>query len=110
LVTTVENIDAPALLPEPRERIFPIRADLEEQTVRETLLQAAAVLGKQKRMYGTITISAPTSRIPLSTFCKLQDVKTGLNVLATIKGVDLQATAASEGVQQVELELESYQR
>ena len=110
LVTTVENIDATALLPEPRERIFPIRADLEEQTVRETLLQAAAVLGKQKRTYGTITISAPTSRIPLSTFCKLQDVKTGLNVLATIRGIDLQATVASEGVQQVELELESYQR
>jgi hypothetical protein len=110
LVTTVENIDATELLPEPRERIFPIRSDLEEQTVRETLLQAAAVLGKQKRTYGTVTVSAPTSRIPLSTFCVLQDVKTGLDVKATIVGLDLQATPESQGVQTVELSLESYQR
>ena len=49
LITTVENTSATELLPEPRERIFPIRADLEEQTVRQTLLSAAEVLGKQRR-------------------------------------------------------------
>ena len=110
LVTTVENIDATSVLPEPRERIFPIRADLEEQTVRETLLQAAAVLGQQKRTYGKVIVSPPTARIPLSTFCILQDAKTGLDVRANIVGIDLEATSADLGVQRVELSLESYQR
>ena len=110
LVTTVENTDASELLSEPRERIFPIRSDLEEQTVRETLLQAAEVLGKQKRTYGKIVVSPTTSRIPLGTFCILQDVKTGLDVKANIKGIDLQITTETLGVQRIELELESYQR
>jgi len=110
LVTTVENIDATAVLPEPRERIFPIRSDLEEQTVRETLIQAATVLGKQKRTYGKVIVSPVTARIPLSTFCKLQDSKTGLDVNCNIVGIDLQADASNLGVQTMELTLEAYHR
>ena len=110
LITTVENVDATTLLPEPRERIFPIRADLEEQTVRETLLAAADVLGKQRRTYGTVTISPVTSRIPLSTFCQLRDVKTGLMVKANIVGIDLAADSSTLGVQRIDLSLDAYRR
>jgi hypothetical protein len=110
LITTVENIDATALLPENRERIFPIRADLEEQTVRETLIQAATVLGKQKRTYGKVIISPTSARIPLSTYCLLKDVKTGLDVKANIVAIDLSADSSTEGVQKMELTLETYNR
>mgnify|MGYP005640996121 FL=1 len=110
LITTVENTSATEILPEPRERIFPIRADLEEQTVRETLIAAATVLGKQRRTYGTVVISPVTARIPLSTFCKLEDVKTGLSVKANITGIDLQANSSSLGVQRISLSLDGYRR
>jgi len=110
LITTVENIDATTLLPENRERIFPIRADLEEQTVRETLLAASSVLGKQKRTYGKVIVSPITSKIPLSTFCMLEDVKTGLSIKANIVGIDLSADSSTGGVHKIELSLESYNR
>ena len=110
LTTTVENTSAAELLPEPRERIFPIRSDLEEQTVRQTLLSAAEVLGKQRRTYGTVIVSPVTARIPLGTFCKLEDIKTGLSVKANITGIDLQADASTLGVQRIELSLDAYRR
>ena len=110
LTTTVENTSAAELLPEPRERIFPIRSDLEEQTVRQTLLSAAEVLGKQRRTYGTVIVSPVTARIPLGTFCKLEDVKTGLSVKANITGIDLQADSSTLGVQRIELTLDAYRR
>jgi hypothetical protein len=110
LMTTVENTDATSILPEPRERIFPIRADLEEQTVRATLIAAAEVLGKQRRTYGVVTISPVTARIPLGTFCKLEDVKTGLSVNANIVGIDLTADSSTLGVQKIQLSLDAYRR
>ena len=110
LITTVENVDATDMLPEPRERIFPIRADLEEQTVRQTLLSAAEVLGKQRRTYGIVTISPVTSRIPLSTFCQLRDAKTGLKIKANIVGIDLSADSSTLGVQRIDLSLDAYRR
>lgn len=110
LTTTVENTSAAELLPEPRERIFPIRSDLEEQTVRQTLLSAAEVLGKQRRTYGTVIVSPVTARIPLGTFCKLEDIKTGLSVKANITGIDLQADSSTLGVQRIELALDAYRR
>jgi len=103
-------VDATAILPESRERIFPIRADLEEQTVRETLLAASAVLGKQKRTYGKVIVSPVTAKIPLSTFCKLVDSKTGLDVKCNITGIDVTANSESEGVQRIELTVEAYHR
>jgi len=110
LTTTVENTSASELLPELRERVFPIRADLEEQTVRETLIAAAEVLGKQRRTYGQVMISPVTARIPLATHCNLVDVKTGLDVRANITGIDLQATSAEQGVQRIALTLDGYRR
>ena len=110
LTTTVENIDATAVLPETRERIFPIRADLEEQTVRETLIQASTILGKQKRTYGKVIVSPVTSRIPLSTYCTMVDSKTGLDVKCNIVGIDLSANSSTQGVHKIELTLEAYAR
>jgi hypothetical protein len=110
LITTVENTSATEILPEPRERIFPIRADLEEQTVRQTLISASTVLGKQRRTYGTVTVSPVTSRIPLSTFCQLYDIKTGLSVKANIVGIDLSADSSTLGVQKIDLSLDAYRR
>jgi hypothetical protein len=78
--------------------------------VRETLLAAAEVLGKQRRTYGTVTISPVTSRIPLSTFCQLRDVKTGLSVKANIVGIDLAADSSTLGVQRIDLSLDAYRR
>ena len=110
LTTTVENTSSTELLSEPRERIFPIRSDLEEQTVRQTLLSAAEVLGKQRRTYGTVIVSPVTARIPLGTFCKLEDIKTGLSVKANITAIDLQADSTTLGVQRIELALDAYRR
>ena len=110
LVTTVENVSASEFLPEPRERIFPIRADLEEQTVRATLLAASEVLGKQRRTYGTVIVSPVTNRIPLGTYCTLEDGKTGLSVKANIVGVDVQAGSDDLGVQRISLTLDGYHR
>lgn len=110
LVTTVENTDATSLLPEPRERIFPIRADLEEQTVRQILVSASEILGKQRRTYGTVVVSPVTSRVPLSTYCRIVDGKTGLDVMCNIVGINLSATSADLGVQRIELSLEAYHR
>ena len=83
---------------------------METQTVRETLIQAATVLGKQKRTYGKIMISPPDSRIPLLSFCRLQDAKTGLDVTPNIVGYELEASSESQGVQRISLELEAYRR
>ena len=110
LVTTVENVSASEFLPELRERIFPIRADLEEQTVRATLIAASEVLGKQRRTYGTVIVSPVTGRIPLGTYCTLEDGKTGLSVKANITGVDIQAGSSDLGVQRISLTLDGYHR
>jgi len=110
LVTTVENVSTTEVLPELRERIFPIRADLEEQTVRATLIAASEVLGKQRRTYGTVIISPVTARIPLGSYCTLEDNKTGLSVKANITAVDLTATSADLGVQRISLTLDGYRR
>lgn len=84
LRTSVENTRLSQLFEEPREKLIPIRADLEEQTVRQALIQAALVLGKERRVYEDVVITATDDRIPLSSFCRLKDVKTGLDIKAGI--------------------------
>jgi hypothetical protein len=108
LITTVENTTTTALLPAPKERAFPIRSDLEEQTVRETMIQAAAILGKRRRTYGKVIISPVTARIPLGAFCELQDIKTGLNVKVNIMAIDLTVGSGTGGVDRIELTLDSF--
>jgi len=93
LFTTIENTVVSQTLPEPREKLFPIRADLEEQTVRQTLIQAAELMGKQRRVYEKVIITPPTDRIPLSAYCRLQDSVTGLDVKAVIVGYTIEMHA-----------------
>jgi hypothetical protein len=108
LISTVENVEVAANIAEPRERAFPIRSDLEEQTVRQTLLQAANLLGKQRRIYSPVIISPVTERIPLGTFCRIEDKKTGLDTKANIISIDLMATADEQGVQKIEVGLDQF--
>ncbi len=93
LFTTVENSVVSQTLPEPREKILPIRADLEEQTVRQTLLQAAELMGKQRRVYEKVVITPPTDRIPISSYCRLQDNISGLDIKAVIVGYTIEMHA-----------------
>jgi hypothetical protein len=67
-------------------------------------------LGKQRRTYGTVIVSPVTSRIPLGTYCTLEDGKTGLSVKANITGVDIQAGSSDLGVQRISLTLDGYHR
>lgn len=90
-----------------RERMFPIRADLEEQTVRQTMLSVGDLFGKQHRAFQTVRISPTTDRIPINEFCYLEDAKTGLFVRATIETIELGATAMESGATVIELGLSS---
>ena len=89
LTTTVENTRVRRLLTEPRERMFPIRADLEEQTVRQTMIAVGELMGKQIRRFDKVIISPVTDRIPLNKFCYLEDGKTGLFTRATIENIEI---------------------
>lgn len=84
LKTSVENANLSQILEEPREKLLPIRPDLEEQTVRQALIAASSLLGKERRVYQDVVVTAPDDRIPLSSFCRLKDKLTGLNVKANI--------------------------
>ena len=108
LTTSLEIVDTTSVLGEPRERMFPIRADLEEQSVRQTLLAVAETLGKQRRMYNNIIISIPQDRVNIGQFCRIIDRQTGLDIKANITGFSMQANAYNGeiGVTQMEISLE----
>ena len=111
LLITLENTVVNNTLGEPREKLFPVRADLEEQTVRQAMLQAAELLGKQRRSYDTISVSPVDDRIPLASYCRLQDKKTGLDVRANINGIELsmQANSSSQlGADKILLSLDEF--
>ena len=108
LISTVENLTVEAEIAEPRERAFPIRADMEEQSVRQTLIQAAEVLGRQRRMYSNIVVSPITDLIKLNTYCYIKDVKTGLDTKANIIGINMSCTSEEQGVQRIELTLDEF--
>ena len=108
LISTLENTEVTARISSPRERAFPIRADMEEQTVRQTLIQAGNILGKQRRIYSQVTISPVTSRIPLGTYCTLEDAKTGLKTKANIISIDLSAKSDEQGVQTIDVGLDEF--
>jgi hypothetical protein len=111
LLMTLENTVVSKTLGEPREKLFPVRADLEEQTVRQAMLQASELLGKQRRSYDNITVSPVTDKIPLASYCRLQDVKTGLDVKANINGIEImmQANSSSQlGADKILLSLDEF--
>lgn len=96
-----------------RERIFPVRADAEIDTVKEAALTVASTLARERRSYQDMVISCPTDRIPLGKFCYIKDAFTGLNIKANIIGVKLNMTAGREnpdnlGATQITLQLDDY--
>ena len=90
LMTSLENTVVSQKLPEPREKLLPIRGDLEEQTVRQAMIQAGFILGKQRRVYQDVTITPTTDRIPLASYCRLQDSKSGLDIKAIIGSYEIE--------------------
>tara|TARA_R110000803_G_scaffold106366_2_gene174448 strand:- start:776 stop:2464 length:1689 start_codon:yes stop_codon:yes gene_type:complete len=90
LMTSLENTVVSQKLPEPREKLLPIRGDLEEQTVRQAMIQAGLILGKQRRVYQDVTITPTTDRIPLASYCRLQDSKSGLDIKAIIDSYEIE--------------------
>ena len=90
LMTSLENTVVSQKLPEPREKLLPIRGDLEEQTVRQAMIQAGFILGKQRRVYQDVTITPTTDRIPLASYCRLQDSKSGLDIKAIIESYEIE--------------------
>jgi len=84
LHTSVENTNLSKILTEQREKLLPIRADLEEQTVRQALLIAGETLGRERRVYEDVIATMPEDRVPLSSYIRLQDLQTGLDIKATI--------------------------
>jgi len=92
---TVENINLTKLLKEPREKLIPLRADMELLTARQALIAASSALGKSQRSYSAITITAPDTRPPLLKFCKIVDAKTGLSIKANMIGMNLEMHSQS---------------
>jgi len=84
LMTTVENTVLSQRFPNQREKLFPIRADLEAQTVRQTMTVAAEALGRERRVYENVTATMPDKRIPLASFIRFEDATTGLDIKAQI--------------------------
>ena len=65
----------------------------------------------QKRSYDNIMVSPVTDRIPLASYCRLQDKKTGLNVKANIDGIEIkmQANSSSQlGADKILLSLDEF--
>ena len=85
LHTSVENANVSArLADEQREKLLPIRADLEEQTVRQSLLIAGSVLGRERRVYENVVATMPDDLIPLASYIRMEDQLTSLDIKATI--------------------------
>jgi len=84
LKTSVENTVLSKKLGEQREKLLPIRADLEEQSVREAMIVAGEILGKERRIYDNVICTMPDDRIPLAAFLRFQDSLTGLDIKAEI--------------------------
>jgi len=84
LHTSVENTNLSQTLTEQREKLLPIRADLEEETVRQALLIAGETLGRERRVYEDVNCTMPSDRIELSSYLRMQDIETGLDIKANI--------------------------
>jgi len=94
-----------------REKAIPFRNKIDEATVREALINASTILGKEKRIYSNILVSAPTDRIPLGKFCRVYDVLNGMDIKAQITGVDISGSMDDDtgrGTNRVSLTLVDY--
>jgi len=110
LISTLESTEANRLLSEPRERLFPIRSDLEEKTVRETLIAVGELLGRKRRLYDNVIISPPINKPIVGRFLKIIDSKTGLDIQANITKLRVSGNSEnnSTGAEQLELSLDDF--
>jgi hypothetical protein len=87
LITTLENTVA--------KRKFGIREkiltynNVQEETVRDSLIYTSDILSKEKRSYSSMIVTVPTSRVLLGKTCKVIDTTTGLDIVAEIHSVDI---------------------
>jgi len=93
LHTSVENTNLSKTLSEQREKLLPIRADLEEQTVRQALLIAGETLGRERRVYEDVNCTMPEDLIPLASYIRMQDSQTGLDIKASIVSYSIEMHA-----------------
>lgn len=94
-----------------REKSIAFRNKIDEQTVRQALINASENLGREKRTYSNILVSAPTARIPLGKFCRIYDKFNGLDIKANIVGVDIDMVAGTDdnmGTTKLNLTLTEY--
>jgi len=96
LKTSVENTNLSKILGEQREKLLPIRADLEEATVRQALLIAGETLGRERRVYEDVLCTMPEDRIPLCSYMRMQDKETGLDIKATIVSYSVEMHAGDK--------------
>lgn len=96
LHTSVENTNLSKILGEQREKLLPIRADLEEQTVRQALLIAGETLGRERRVYEDVICTMPDDRIPLASYIRFQDSTTGIDIKANIVSYSVEMHAGDK--------------
>ena len=96
LHTSVENTNLSKILGEQREKLLPIRADLEEQTVRQALLIAGETLGRERRVYEDVICTMPDDRIPLTSYMRFQDSTTGIDIKANIVSYSVEMHAGDK--------------
>lgn len=96
LHTSVENTNLSKTLSEQREKLLPIRADLEEATVRQALIVAGETLGRERRVYEDVKCTMPEDRIPLCSYARMQDSQTGLDIKATIVSYSVEMHAGDK--------------
>ena len=101
VITTLENTVAKRRFGV-REKILTFQ-NIQEETVRDSLLFTSDIISREKRSYSNMIISPTTSRILLGKTCKVVDTKTGLNVTAEINTVDI--NVPPEGASQISIGL-----
>ena len=101
VITTLENTVAKRRFGI-REKILTFQ-NIQEETVRDSLLFTSDIISREKRSYSNMIISPTTSRILLGKTCKVIDTKTGLNITAEINTVDI--NVPPEGASQISIGL-----
>jgi hypothetical protein len=95
-----------------REKSIPFRNKvIGDKTVRDSLISAAGYLGKEKRIYDDIQVSATEARIPLGAYCRFYDKFNGLNINAIINSYTVEMTSGTEsnlGATSITLKLEDW--
>jgi hypothetical protein len=101
LITTLENTVAKRKFGV-REKILTFN-NIQEETVRDSLVYTSDILSKEKRSYSSMIVTAPTSRVLLGKTCKVIDTSTGLDIVAEINSVDI--NVPSEGASEISVGL-----